>query len=156
MTSESEIKSGIAQRNSIRAEANLPVLDADRELEKLMAERAERIFEAVFASERARFSHAWRNKQDWFSGYGEWSRARAQIRQELRMGHHIDVVLGEWGYRLVDDDPSNGRKTYLSDENADRKYLNDMQTTLTKYGWVRDEHHLRCIGCAATASRSTR
>jgi len=66
------------------------------------------------------------------------------------MGHHIDVVLGELGYRLVDDDPSNGRKTYLSDENADRQYLNDIQTTLTKYGWVRDEHRLRCFGCAAT------
>ena len=61
MTTDAEIRAQLAYRNSIRAPAKLPLLD-DRELEKLRASRRKRIFEAVFASERARFSHAWRSK----------------------------------------------------------------------------------------------
>jgi hypothetical protein len=150
MTSDTEIRNQIAQRNYVRASsAILPEL-GHREFEKLKAARTERIVEAVFAVERARFSRNWTSKKNWFSGMAEYSRARATVREELRMGQHIEHVLYELGYRLTEDAwESHGRKTYLSDENADRQSLKDLQTTLAEYGWLKDEHRLRCFRCAA-------
>jgi len=67
------------------------------------------------------------------------------------MGSHLDVVLRGLGYGLVEDAwDTNGRKTYLSNEGADRQALKDLQTTLAEYGWLKDEHRLRCFRCAAT------
>jgi hypothetical protein len=150
MSTDAEIRSQIAERNSIRTEAKLPPLDGS-EFAKLRAARDQKIFEGVFASEQARFSHRWRSRQDWFSGYGEWSKARKQVREELRMGRHIEHVLHELGYRLGQDAwDSHGRKTYLSDDDADKQFLKDLQTTLAEFGWVRNEHRLRCFHCVAT------
>lgn len=42
----------VAERNFIRAEAKLLLLDGDRELDKLRDAKRKRIFEAVFALER--------------------------------------------------------------------------------------------------------
>jgi hypothetical protein len=145
MTSESDINGGIAQRNLIRSHAKLPPLD-DREFTKLKAARAERIFEAVFASERARFSRNWTGKESWFSGFSEYSRARKTVRKELRMGQHIDTVLKNLGYKLVEDCwTAEGRKTYLHDENADREFLADLKRTLGQYGWKKHKTKLRCF-----------
>jgi hypothetical protein len=137
-----DIKIRIAQRNFIR-HAKLPLLD-EREFTKLRAARAERIFDAVFALERARFSHAWRNKRDWFSGYAAWTMARTQVRKELRMGLHLDAVLQSQGYKLVEDCwTTEGRKTYVNDENADREFLADLKQTLGQYGWKK--HKPYCV-----------
>jgi len=128
----------------------LPKLD-HRELEKLKAARTQRIFEAVFAVERARFSRNWTSNNSWFAGLSEYSRSRKQIREELLMGQHIEHVVHDLGYRLVEDAwDSDGRRTYLSDDNADREFLIDLQTTLAEYGWIKDEHRLRCFRCAAS------
>jgi hypothetical protein len=148
MSTDTEIRNQITQRNSIRADAKLPLLDG-REFAKLRAARDQKIFEAAFASEHARFSRSWRSRRDWFSGYGEWSKARKQVREELQMGQHIEHVLHDLGYRLAEDN-SDGRRTYLSDDDADRQFLKDLQATLSQYGWVGDKRRLRCFRCAAT------
>ena len=67
------------------------------------------------------------------------------------MGRHIEHVLYELGYRLAEDAwDSDGRKTYLSDAAADKQFLKDLQATLSQYGWVRDNHLLRCFRCEAS------
>ena len=134
----------VTKRDSIREEAKLPLLDRDRELEKLRGARLKRLFEAVFTSERARFSHNWISKKSWFSGLSEYSRARHEVRLELRTGQHIGAVLRHLGYRLVEDSWAvEGRKTYASDEDADREFLTDLERTLAEYGWDKHETRLR-------------
>jgi hypothetical protein len=135
----------VTKRDSIRVEAKLPRLDRDRELEKLRGARLKRLFEAVFASERARFSHNWTSSKSWFSGMAEYNRARHEVRLELRTGQHMDAVLQHLGYKLVEDSWAvEGRKTYFSDEDADRAFLTDLEQTLAEYGW--DKHEaLRCL-----------
>jgi hypothetical protein len=150
MTTDAEIRNQIAQRNSIRADGKLPALDA-RELKKLIAARDQKIFEAAFAAERHRFSESWRKSTSWAAGYGLYSKARKQVREELRMGLHLDVVLRELGYRLVEDAwDTHGRKTYLHDDDADRQFLKDLQATLAQYSWVKDKRRLRCFRCEAS------
>jgi hypothetical protein len=125
----------VAERNVIRAEARLPRLDRDRELEKLRAAKRKRIFEAVFALEQGRFSHAWRSKKSWSAGLGEWTRARSAVREELRLGQHLDVILREWGYKVVDDCwIAHGHRTYV--HNYDRQEsVVDLERALSEYGW---------------------
>ena len=136
----------VTKRNSIRVEAKLPRLDRDRELEKLRAARRKRIFEAVFASERARFSRNWTSKKSWFSGMAEYSRARHEVRLELRTGRHMDAVLPHLGYKLVEESWTvEGRKTYISDEDTDRAFLIDLERTLAEYGWAKHKTRLRCF-----------
>jgi hypothetical protein len=144
MSTDTEIRNQIAQRNSIRAYA-LPELD-DREFEKLKAARKERIFRTVFAVEQARFSRNWTSKKSWFSGLSEYNRARKKVREELRTGQHIGAVLQHLGYKLVEDSWAvEGRKTYFSDEDADRAFLADLERTLAEYGWDKHENSLRCF-----------
>jgi hypothetical protein len=148
MSTDAEIRDQIARRNSIR-DAKLPPLD-DREFEKLRAARNQKIFETAFAAERHRFSDSWRKSTSWAAGYGLYSKARKQVREELQMGQHIEHVLHDLGYRLAEDAwDSDGRRTYLSDDDADRQFLKDLQATLAQYGWVKDERRLRCFRCAA-------
>jgi hypothetical protein len=146
MTTDAEIRAQLAHRNSIRAQAKLPLLDDDRELEKLRASRRKRIFEAVFASEQARFAHAWRSKKSWSAGLGEWTRARHEVRLEVRTGKHMDAVLPHLGYKMVEDSWTvEGRKTYVSDEDTDRAFLIDLERTLAEYGWAKHKTRLRCF-----------
>jgi hypothetical protein len=146
MSTDTEIRNQVARRNSIRGEAKLPRLDGHREFEKLKAARKERIFESVFAMERARFSRNWTSSKSWFSGLSEYNKARTQVRLELRTGQHMDSVLRHLGYRLVEDSWAvEGRKTYVSDENADREFLTDLERTLAEYGWDKHETRLCCF-----------
>jgi len=155
MTTDAEIIARLAYRNSIRAQAKLPLLDDDRELEKLRASRRKRFFEAAFASERARFSHAWRSKKSWSAGLGEWTRARSVVREGLRLGQHLDVILREWGYTLFDDDwIAHGRRTYF--HNRDRQEsLIDLERALSEYGWNKDKTRSRCLSNAHTGELIT-
>jgi hypothetical protein len=150
MTTDAEIRAQLAYRNSIRAPAKLPLLD-DRELEKLRASRRKRIFEAVFASEQARFSRNWTSKKSWFSGMAEYNRARNAVRLEVRTGKHMDAVLPHLGYKLVEDSWTvEGRKTYVSDEDTDREFLIDLDRTLAEYGWDKHKTRLRCFSNSHT------
>ena len=136
----------VTKRESIRVEAKLPRLDRDRELEKLRGARLKRLFEAVFAMERARFSRNWTSRKSWFSGLSEYTKARHEVRLELRTGQHMDAVLRHLGYRLVEDSWAvEGRKTYARDEDADREFLTDIERTLAEYGWDEHEARLRCF-----------
>jgi hypothetical protein len=150
MNTDAEIRDQVARRNSIRAEAKLPPLDG-REFAKLIAARHQRISEAVFASQQHRFSRNWTSSKSWFAGMAQYSKARERVRLELKQGHHIEHVWQELGYRIVDDAwESDGRRTYVHDDDADRQFLKDLQATLAQYGWVKDKRRLRCFRCAAT------
>jgi hypothetical protein len=85
VVTDAAIKKQIVERNALRAAAGLPLLD-DREGARLKAAREHKVFETVFAAERQRFSHKWANRLSWFSGYGEWIKARQQVFAELRKG----------------------------------------------------------------------
>jgi hypothetical protein len=144
MSTDTEIRNQIAQRNSIRGEAQLPALD-DREFVELRAARNQQIFEAVFALEQARFSSNWTGQKSWFSGMAEYNRARHVVRLELRTGQHIDAVLQHLGYKLHEDSWVEGRQTYFSNEDADQAFLTDLAQTLAEYGWDKHETRLRCF-----------
>ena len=145
----------VTKRDSIRVEAKLPPLDRDRELEKLRGARRKRIFEAVFASERARFSHAWRSKKGWSAGLGEWTRARSVVREELRLGQHLDAILREWGYTPFDDDwIAHGRRTYFPNRDRLESFV-DLERALSEYGWNKDKTRSRCLSNAHTGELIT-
>ena len=143
MVTDSANRKDIVRRNALRAAAGLPLLD-DRESARLKAARDHKVFETVFAAERQRFSHKWANRPSWFSGYGEWIRARQQIFAELRRGQYVEHVLKELGYRLVDDKwDSEGRRTFVHSEDADRPFLIDLEINLLDYSWKKDPDRLR-------------
>jgi hypothetical protein len=59
----------IEMRNTLRAEAGLPMLDIPTEVERLNAAREEADFELEFARRLPDFCH-------WMTNMGRWSRAR--------------------------------------------------------------------------------
>jgi hypothetical protein len=118
----------------------------DRERERLLSARAQRVLEAAFAVERIRFDDLIRECSGYWSKAGRWSQARQQVAKELKMGRHIEHLLKELGYRVVDDAwQTEGRVTYLNDENADRDLLRDLEVTLAKYGWRKHATILRAF-----------
>lgn len=144
MTTDAEIKSQIDQRNVLRTEANLPRLDAT-EFAKLRSAREARIMEAVFAVERIRFEKWIAEGSGFWCKAGRWSSARQQVAKELHMGKHLDHLFRELGYRLVKDCwGSEGRKTYVHDDEADRTFLTDLAKTLAEHGFKMDRNRLRC------------
>jgi hypothetical protein len=57
-----------------------------------------------------------------------------------------DLVVSQ-GYRLVDDAwQSNGRRTYLHDEDADRAFLKKLERALQSSEWKADRNKLRTFG----------
>ncbi|MBR0783932.1 hypothetical protein [Bradyrhizobium iriomotense] len=142
---DDQINADIDARNALRRSAGLPLL-GNEEYERLRGARARRVKEAAFAVEQVRF-------KDWISAGGglwakaaRWSSARRQVTAELKMGMHTDHVLVEFGYRLVDDDWSeNGRKTYVSDEDANRDLLNELAAVLAEYDWTKHPNLLRAF-----------
>jgi hypothetical protein len=141
----------VSKRDAIRAEAKLPRLDRDRELEKLEAARRARIFEAVFQAERVRFDR-WISEGEGFLSKLGWSTARQTVMSELQTGKHPGAVLERLGYKLVEDCwNTEGRKTYVNDENADQEFLADLKRTLGQYGWRKHKTILRCFLNDSTA-----
>lgn len=62
------------------------------------------------------------------------------------MGRHIEDVLQEFGYKLVDDTWTiEGRKTYLNSEDADRVFLKDLEEMLEEDGWKQHQILLRAF-----------
>jgi hypothetical protein len=76
----------VAKRDAIRAEAKLPRLDCDRELEKLGVVRRARMFEAIFQLERTRFDQWISEGEGFLSKMGRWSTARQIVMSELQTG----------------------------------------------------------------------
>ena len=134
----------VAKRDAIRAEAKLPRLDRDRELERLEAVRRERIFKAVFQVERLRFDQWISEGEGFLSKMGRWSSARQTVMSELQTGKHVEAVLASLGCSLVEDCWSTERRrTYFNNEDADRELLADLGRTLSAYGWKRHKTKLR-------------
>jgi hypothetical protein len=76
----------VEKRDAIRADANLPRLDRDRELAKLEAAKRARVFEAVFQLERPRFDRWISEGEGFLSKMGRWSAARQIVKSELQTG----------------------------------------------------------------------
>ena len=56
-----------------------------------------------------------------------------------------DLLVSE-GYRLVEDVwQTDGRRTYVHDENADRSFIRDISRTLRSAGWLLDNTVLRAF-----------
>ena len=142
---DGEIEATIEARNALRESAGLPAL-GNSERERLRSARAKRVMEATFAVESTRFDD-WICRGDGFwAKAGRWSLARQQIAAELKMGMHTHHVLVQFGYRLVDDAwAENGRRTYLSDEDANRDLLKDLGAVAAEYGWIRHPTVLRAF-----------
>lgn len=147
---EHEIEADIEARNALRRSVGLPLL-GDEERRRLRHARARRVKDATFAVEQVRF-------KDWIGSGGglwakaaRWSSARRQITAEVRMGMHTHHVLTQFGYRLVEDAwAENGRRTFLSDEDADRELLKDLGAVLAEYGWTKHPNMLRAFNNTAT------
>jgi hypothetical protein len=57
-----------------------------------------------------------------------------------------DIIVSQ-GYRLVEDAwESDGRRTYLHDEYADRTFLKKLERTLESSEWKADRNKLRTFG----------
>jgi hypothetical protein len=77
----------IEQRNSIRAEAGLPLLSTEDETRRLESARDQARFENYFEQERHRFAHLWVNRNRGFlANVGIWNAVRKKLREELREG----------------------------------------------------------------------
>jgi hypothetical protein len=75
----------IEMRNTLRAEAGLPMIDVPTEVARLNAAREEADFELEFARRRPDLCHHWTdNPNGWMTNMGRWSRARQQVRGELQ------------------------------------------------------------------------
>ncbi|MEY9221621.1 hypothetical protein [Bradyrhizobium ottawaense] len=62
------------------------------------------------------------------------------------MGKHVHHVLAQLGYRLIEDAwAEGGRRSYVSNEDADRDLLKDLQTLLADYGWTKHPNILRAF-----------
>jgi hypothetical protein len=117
---------------------------SDRELERLEAVRRERIFKAVFQVERLRFDQWISEGEGFLSKMGRWLTARQTVMSELQSGKHVDAVLENLGYSLVENCWAiEGRRTYVNHEDADRDLLADLGRTLSAYGWKRHKTKLR-------------
>jgi hypothetical protein len=83
MTSDIE---KIEQRNSLRRDAGLPVLNISEELAKLQSDRFQAEFEREFDLNRHRLKHLWTdNDMGWLSRMGRWNEARARLRDAWSM-----------------------------------------------------------------------
>ena len=90
--SDPQIELDVAQRNALRTNAGLPLLD-HREVKRLIAVRDEAAFKAVFAAQRIRFSHEWTNNNaGWLVNMGRVSLARRKVREEWLRGDYSDAI----------------------------------------------------------------
>jgi hypothetical protein len=78
----------ITERNSLRAEAGLPLLSVDVEARRSDAVRKEAAFEKYFQQNRHRFAHLWADRSRGFlTNMGIWVAVRKKLREEMRQSH---------------------------------------------------------------------
>ena len=75
----------IEQRNALRAEAGLPLLDPQAEAARLANTREQAQFENYFRQNRDRYAHLWsdRNRGFW-TNMGIYNAVRKELRDEMR------------------------------------------------------------------------
>jgi hypothetical protein len=74
----------IEERNQLRAEVGLPLLDVEVERARLHAIRLDAAFEQFCRTNRVRFADRWTDvRQGWLSRAGLWAQARRQLRSEF-------------------------------------------------------------------------
>ncbi|XIA64954.1 hypothetical protein ACFIOY_00240 [Bradyrhizobium sp. TZ2] len=72
------------ERNHLRTNAGLPLLDAVAEEERLAVVQGDAAFERYFVEHRHRFAHLWTDpNQGWLSRAGLWAQTRQQLRLEF-------------------------------------------------------------------------
>jgi hypothetical protein len=73
------------QRNALRAEARLPLLDAAAEAARLAKAREQAQFENYFRQNRDRYAHLWsdRNRGFW-TNMAIYNAVRKELREEMR------------------------------------------------------------------------
>ena len=75
----------IEQRNRLRSECGLPLLDVASESRRLAAVRKQAEFEREWARRRHEFAHHWiGHAAGWLTNMGRWSLARHQVRCDMK------------------------------------------------------------------------
>jgi hypothetical protein len=84
MTITQGILTEIGNRNRLRADAKLPLLDVQTEAARLAAVHKEAEFEREFDRRRGEFSHLWAgNNSGFLANMGRYVLARRKIRSEM-------------------------------------------------------------------------
>jgi hypothetical protein len=73
----------IAERNRLRSEAHLPLLDVAAETERLQKIKDKATFEREWERRKPEFAEWIQAGQGWISRMGRWSLARQQVRREM-------------------------------------------------------------------------
>ena len=72
----------IRNRNALRTETKLPLLNVEIEASRLAAAREQAVFELEFERRRPEFSHLWTgNNSGWTTNMGRYVLARQQVRR---------------------------------------------------------------------------
>ena len=80
----------ISQRNLLRTEANLPLLDVAAEEARLEKVQADAEFEKYFQLRRDEFAHLWSDpNRGFWTKMAIYNRIRQQLRQEMRERHGL-------------------------------------------------------------------
>jgi hypothetical protein len=74
----------IAERNRLRAEAHLPLLDVAAEIARLRKIEAKAEFAREWERRRPEFAKWISEGQGWFGKLSRWSNAQKQVRREMR------------------------------------------------------------------------
>lgn len=74
----------IEERNRLRTDAGLPLLDEKAEANRLATVERDAAFELYFRKHRSRFAYLWTDKGlSWLSRAGLWAQARRELRAEF-------------------------------------------------------------------------
>jgi hypothetical protein len=74
------------ERNALRADAGLPLLDVSAEVARLEATRDQADLEEYFEKNRHRFVHLLAGRTGFLTHMGIWNAVRKQLREEMRKG----------------------------------------------------------------------
>jgi hypothetical protein len=78
----------IEQRNRIRVEAGLPLLDLPTEMARLKNAEGDAEFEKYFELRRNQFQHLWSDQSRGFlTNMGIYNTMRKALREEMRRAH---------------------------------------------------------------------
>lgn len=81
----------ITERNRLRAEAGLPLLDVAAESKRVAAAAEEAAFEQEWLRRRSEFATQWVTAHDgWLSRMARWASARQQVRAEMEAASSED------------------------------------------------------------------
>jgi len=74
----------VDERNQLRMEVGLPLLDIEVERARLQGIELDAAFEQYYQAHRFRFADKWGDvRLGWLSRAGLWARARRQLRSEF-------------------------------------------------------------------------